>query len=200
MTRPHEDIQRHTATDHRSGGPVIALTAPAWWAIAVVSVKEYRADAGVASYETLVEKARSGAPNVREAAILLSHNQRRVIAMLHLEGHDAFRHLVAGWDDDHLHAERHDVAESLNLALYRLATVTGEAAIDPTSQDVYAFEHSSANVASSVPAGVRGTGVFDADDGRVRAIIYRFENLEQTEASGAPGETLYTVKPVRTFA
>jgi hypothetical protein len=197
MTRPHEDIERHTMTDHRSGGPVVALAAPAWWAIAVVDVREDRADAGVASYETLVEKARSGTPKVREAAILLSHNQRRVIAMLHLEGHEAFRHLVAAWDYHHLHAERRDVAESLNLGLYRLTTVTGEAAIDPTSHDGYAFEHSSIDVAISVPPGVRGTSIFDADDGRVRAIIYRAEHIEATRA---PDETFYAVKPVRTFA
>jgi hypothetical protein len=199
MTRPHEDLQRHTTTDHRSGGPVIPFSAPSWWAIAVVNVREDRADAGVASYETLVEKARSGAPKVSEAAILLSHNRRRVIAMLHLEGHDAFGHLVAAWDDHHLAAERHDVAESLNLGLYRLVTVTGEATLDPTSHDVYAFEHMAVDAANSAPAGVRGTAVFDADDGRARAIVYRFEHLEQIEATRAPGETLYAVKPVRTF-
>ncbi|MGA2761396.1 MAG: hypothetical protein ABSF08_13880 [Candidatus Cybelea sp.] len=199
MTRPHEDIQRHTTTDHRSGGPAIPFTAPSWWAIAVVSVREDRAGAGVASYETLVEKARSGAPKVGAAAILLSHSQRRIIAMLHLEGHDAFGHLVAAWDDHHLAAERHDVAESLDLGLYRLVTVTGEAALDPTSHDVYAFEHGSVDAASIAPDGVRGTAVFDADDGRARAIIHRFEHLEQIEAARAPGEAIYAVKPLRTF-
>jgi hypothetical protein len=187
-------------TDHHSGGPVIPFTAPSWWAIAVVDVKEDRGPAGVASYETLVEKARAGAAKVREAAILLSHNQRRVIAMLHLDGHEAFRHLVAAWDDHHLVAERRDVAESLNLGLYRLTTVTGEAAIDPTSHDAYAFEHGSVDVASGVPPGVRGTGIFDADDGRARAIIYRAEHIEQIEAGRTPEQTFYAVKPVRTFA
>jgi hypothetical protein len=200
MTRPHEDLQRHTMTDHRSGGPIIPFTPPSWWAIAVVDVTEDRALAGVASYETLVEKARSGAAKVREAAILLSHNQRRVIAMLHLDGHEAFRHLVAAWDDHHLDAERHDVAESLKLGLYRLATVTGEAAIDPTSDDVYAFEHNSVDVKSSVPQGARGTGIFESDDGHARAIIYRAEHIEQIETARAPGEIFYLVKPVRTFA
>ncbi|MGP8101993.1 MAG: hypothetical protein ACLQHL_14740 [Candidatus Cybelea sp.] len=187
-------------TDHRSGGPVITFTAPSWWAIAVVDVRDDRALAGVASYETLVEKARSGAPKVREAAILLSHNQRRVIAMLHLDGHEAFRHLVAAWDDHHLDAERHDVAESLKLGLYRLTTVTGDAAIDPTSHDGYAFERSSVDVESIVPPGVRGIGVFYADDGRARAIIYRAEHIEQIEAAHASGDIFYLVKPVRTFA
>lgn len=200
MTRPHEDLQRHTATDHRPGGPVIAFAAPSWWAIALVSLKEDRGLAGVASYETLVEQARSGAPKAREAIVLLSHNQRRVIAMLHLEGHEAFRHLAAAWDSHHLVAERHDVSESHNLSLYRLTTVTGEAAIDPTSQDAYAFEHGSIDAASPVPPSVRGACVFDGDDGRVRAGIYRFESLEQIEAARAPGETFYAVKPVRTFA
>ena len=200
MTRPHEDLQRHTATDHRPGGPVITFAAPSWWAIALVNLREDRGPAGVASYETLVEKARSGAPKVSQAAVLLSHNQRRVIAMLQLGGHEAFRHLAAAWDDHHLVAERHDVAESHNLALYRLAAATGEASIDPTSQDVYAFEHASLDVASTAPPGVRGACVFDADDGRARAIIYRYERLEQIEAARAPGETFYAVRPVRTFA
>ncbi|HLY01139.1 MAG TPA: hypothetical protein VKR56_01435 [Candidatus Cybelea sp.] len=200
MTRPHEDIQRHTITDHRPGGPVIAFAAPSWWAIALVNLTAERAAAGVASYETLVEKARSGAPKVREAAILLSHDQRRVIAILHVEGHEAFGHLVAAWDDHHLVAERHDIAESHNLALYRLATVTGEAAIDPTSQDAYAFERTSSDVESSVSPGVRAACMFDADDGHVRAAIYRSENFEQLTAPRAPDETFYEIRPVRTFA
>src|ERR1700728_1336953 len=111
MTRPHEDLQRHTATDHRPGGPVITFAAPSWWAIAVVNLKEDRALAGVASYETLVEQARSGPSKAREAIVLLSHNQRRVIAMLLVQGHEFFGHLAARGDNHHLLEERHDVRQ-----------------------------------------------------------------------------------------
>jgi len=50
MTRPHEDLTRHTATHHRLRlVPVIAFAAPSWWAIALVnSEREDRALAGVA--------------------------------------------------------------------------------------------------------------------------------------------------------
>ena len=180
-----------------------------------------RAPAGVAAYETLVEQARVAAPKAREAAVLESHNRRRVIALLHLDGHEAFRHLTAAWDDHHLFAERHAVAESQSLALYRLVTNVGESTIDPASTDAYAFEHVSlgaertrAVTAPIVAApGFRGAILFGADGADASAVIYRFAHAEEIEAfratpeaehvlgpSGAPGETFYTVHPVRTFA
>ena len=140
MSRPHEDRQRHTATDHHAGGPAIVFAPGAWWAIAVVHVTAERADAAIASYETLVEKARTSAARVHEAAILRSQNHRRVIVLLHLDGHEGFRHIGAAWDDHHLVAQRHDVAESRSLTLYRLAANLGDAAIDPASTDALAFE------------------------------------------------------------
>jgi hypothetical protein len=207
MSRPHEDRRHHTATDHHAGGPAIVFAPPAWWAIAVVHVTTERADAGIASYETLVEKARTSAARVHEAAILCSHNRRRVIVLLHLDGHEGFRHLRAAWDDHHLVAERHDVAESSSLTLYSLAANLGDAAIDPTSTDAVAFEQLSSGlegvhaVTSSIAAapGFRGASTFRNDDDSASAIIYRFAHVEEIGAFRA-SETLYPAHVVRTFA
>ncbi|MFY9739992.1 MAG: hypothetical protein WAK11_13235 [Candidatus Cybelea sp.] len=206
MSRPHEDRQHHTATDHHAGGPAIVFAPPAWWAIAVVRVTAERADAGIASYETLVEKARTSAARVQEAAILRSQNRRRVIVLLRLDGHEGFRHLRAAWDDHHLVAERHDVAESRSLALYSLATNLGDAAIDPGSTDAVAFEQFSSGlepvqaVTKSIAAapGFRGASSFRTDDDSASAIMYRFARIEDIEAFRA-SETLYPVHVVRTF-
>ncbi len=219
MPRPHEDLQRHTPTDHRPGGPAIALT-PLWWAIGVVHVAAERAPAGIASYETLIEKARVSAPKARESAVLESRNHRRVIVLLHLEGHEEFKHLTAAWDDHHLFAERHAVAESHSLALYRLVALAGEAAIDPSSTDAYAFERvlfgadrtrAVMSAIASAP-GFRGASLFEEDDGGASVILYRFSRGEEIEdlratsqaqralgPTGEPGETFYEVRPVRTF-
>jgi len=187
----------------------------------VAHVAAERAPAGVAAYETLVEQARVAAPKAREAAVLESHNRRRVIALLHLDGHEAFRHLTATWDDHHLFAERHAVAESQSLALYRIVTNVGEATIDPASTDAYAFEHVSLGVERTravtgpivAAPGFRGATLFGADGADASAVLYRFAHAEEIEAfratpeaehvlgsSGAPGETFYAVRPVRTFA
>ena len=206
MPRPHEDRRHHTTTDHHAGGPAIVFAPPAWWAIAVVHVTAERADAGIASYETLVEKARTSAARVQQAAILRSHNHRRVIVLLHLDGHEGFRHLCAAWDDHHLVAERHDVAQSASLTLYSLATNLGEAAIDPTSTDAVAFEQFSAGLEGThavtspiaAAAGFRGASTFRSDDDSTSAIIYRFAHVEEIGAFRA-SETLYPVHVVRTF-
>jgi hypothetical protein len=220
MSRSHEDLRRHTPTDHRAGGPVITFAPNSWWAIGIVNVTGERAPAGITSYETLIEKARVSAPKAREAAVFESHNRRRVIVLLHLNGHEAFNHLAAAWDDHHLFAERHAVAESHSLALYRLAANAGEAAVDPASNDAYAFEHLSlgaertrALIAPIVGApGFRGASLFDADGDTASAILYRFALGEEIDAFRATpaahgalgptalGETFYAARPVRTFA
>jgi hypothetical protein len=187
----------------------------------VVHVAAERVAAGVASYETLVEKARTSGREAREAAILESHDRRRVIVLLHLDGHEAFRHLTAAWDDHHLFAEHHAIAESRSLELYRLAGVAGEAAIEPASSDAYAFEHvhlgadrARAIVAPVAAApGFRGVVLLEADGGGASVIVYRFAHREEIETfratseaqrllgpSGAPGETWHVASPVRTFA
>jgi len=95
MPRPHEDLQRHTLTDHTSGGPIVTFAPVSWWAIDVVQVTEERAPAAIASYETLIEKARAAAGKAHEAAVLCSHNHRRVVALLRLDGHEAYGHLAS---------------------------------------------------------------------------------------------------------
>lgn len=208
MPRPHEDRERHTAADHRAGGPTIVLAPVSWWAIAVAHVAAARADAGTAAYETLIEKARSSAAKVQEAIVLRSHDRRRVIALLHLGGHEAFRHLSAAWDDHHLFAERRAVAESRSLALYRLEATEGEFAIDPASTDAYAFERVLSDreqtraVAAPIAAapGFRGASTFSADDDRASIIVYRFAHARDIEAFRATRDTFYPVQIVRTFA
>ena len=85
-----------------------------------------------------------------------------MIVLLHLDGHEGFRHLCAAWDDHHLVAERHDVAESRSLTLYSLAATLGDAAIDPASTDAVAFEQFSSGlerIARRHELYRRGTGV-----------------------------------------
>jgi hypothetical protein len=220
MTRPHEDLQRHTPTDHRPGGVPVSFASGAWCAIDVVHTKAERVDASISAYETLIEKARTSTVAARLAAVLRSVNDRRVIAIVEIEGHDAFHHLQSGWDDHHLVAQRHDVAESSTLGLYRVAASTGDAAIDPESKDAYAFEHvavaperTSALAAAAPKAhGFRGVVVFGADDDKGSIIVYHFghaADLDAFRASAealrilgplrADGETISAVHPVRTF-
>ena len=205
MSRPHEDLEHHTLTDHRAGGPAIALASASWWAIEVAHVAAGRAAAAVAAYETLIEKARTSAAAGREAVVLRSHDHRRVIVLLRLDGHEAFRHLRAAWDDHHLLAQRHAVAESRSLALYRLA-VSGDPTIDPASSDALAFEHirSGAEPAAGISAplaaapGFRSAFVFHTDDDGGSAIVYRFAHVEQIEAFRKSPD-LSVVHAVRTF-
>jgi hypothetical protein len=220
MTRPHEDLERHTLADHRPGGVPVTFAPGTWCAIDVVHVKAERVGAGIAAYETLIEKARTSALGARVAVVLRSVNDRRVIVIVGIEGHDAFRHLQSAWDDHHLVAQRHDVAESSTLALYRLAASAGDPSIDPESKDAYAFEHvagapahTSAIAAAGPKAhGFRGLVVFGTDDERNSAIVYRFSHaadLDAFRASAeaqrilgplrADGETISAIHPVRTF-
>lgn len=215
MTRPHEDLQRHTVTDHRSGGVPIRFANDAWCAVDIAHLKAERVDAGIAAYETLIEKARR-----RYAVVLRSVNKRRVISMLEIDGHEAFRHLQSAWDDHHLVAQRHDVAESSTLSLYRVAGTSGDASIDPETKDSYTFEHVSRSAeragaivtAISAAEGFRGVLVFGFDDDSAAAILYRFAYAAEFatfRASpvaqqvlgpiGESGEALSAVRPVRTF-
>ena len=103
MPRPHEDLERHTPTDHRPGGVPIGFPQGVWVAIDVAHVKADRVGAGISAYETLIEKARkSSSMKARSAVVLRSANNRRLIALVEIEGHEAFRHLKSAWDDHHL--------------------------------------------------------------------------------------------------
>jgi hypothetical protein len=220
MPRPHEDLERHTPTDHRPGGPPIGFAQGAWVAIDVAHVKADRVGAGISAYETLIEKARKSSMKARSAVVLRSVNNRRVIALVEIEGHEAFRHLKSAWDDHHLKAERHAVAESSSLALYRVAASDGDTSFDPASKDAYAFEHvtrapervRALSIAIAAAQGFRGVLVFGSDDASASAIVYRFEHSAELDAFresaaavqvlgpvGASGETVWAVRPVKTF-
>ena len=220
MPRPHEDIERHTPVDHRTGGPAIAFAPGTWCAIEVAHLAADRIDAGVAAYETLIERARSSAAKAHAAVVFRAKNGRRVIALVALDGHERFRHLAAAWDDHHLEAQHRAVAESTSLLLYRLAESAGDALLDPASTDAYAFERVSRAPAAvrgaiaplaSAP-GFRGVSIFGSDDDVASAIVYRFEHAADVTAFrtsavaidilgdvGASAETLDAVHPVKTL-
>jgi hypothetical protein len=217
MPRPHEDRQHHTPTDHHAGGPILTFAPNAWWAIDIAHVAANRADAGISAYETLIEKARTSAAKAHASVVLRSTNHRRVIALLHLDGHANFKHLASSWDDHHLSSERHAVAESSSLAFYRAAWVSGDATLDPTSTDAFAFEHINRKseqlraLGAPVAAarGFRGATLFGTDDDVASAILYRFSHIEEIEAFRAtpeaqrilgPLDTFYPVHVIRTFA
>jgi hypothetical protein len=189
-----------------------------WCAIEILHVAADRSDAAISSYETLVERARASIKGIGIAALLRSHDRRRVIALVQLEGHEAFRHLAAAWDHHHVLNERHAVAEARTLALYSLRAAIGEDIIDPESSDAYAFEHllrdvdGARDVVAHAP-GFLSAYLFGTDDRAASVILYRFEHAQEIEAfreaadaqralgpRGALGETFALVHPVRTFA
>ena len=141
--------------------------------------------------------------------------------MLRVDGHEAFRHLKAAWDDHHLFAERRAVAESQDLGLFRLASATDEAVLDPTSHDAFSFERLSLGIERVRPvstliaaaAGYRGAAIFGSDDDSASAIVYRFTHAQEIEEFragrdaqrilgpiGDSGEAFYPIHVVRTFA
>jgi hypothetical protein len=187
MTRPHEDLQHHVAVDHKPGGGAVRFAPNAWCAIDVVHVKADRVDAGLASYETLLEQARTSSAKAGTSAILRSLDNRRIIVIASLGGHEAFRHLKSAWDDHHLHAERHDVVESSTLALYQVTRAIGEVGLDPQAKNVYAIEHIAVDATkaqaiaqtTAEAAGFQGALVFGSDDGTASVLIYQFEHASE---------------------
>ncbi len=217
MPRPHEDLAHHTLVDHRRGGPPVAFPVGAWCAIEVGHVAPNRIDAGLAAYETLVEKARSSL-HAGAAAVVRSVDRRRIVTLLVLDGHDGFRKLEAAWDDRRLETGHLSVAESSTRGLYKLATSAGADAIDPRSRDAYAFERVAAGpqfsarlLAALAPAiGFRGALIFGSDDGAASAIFYRFEHFGEVDVFRAspavldvlpPADASFAMMhPVKTFA
>jgi hypothetical protein len=205
MTRPHEDLRHHAPTDHRPGGPAIDFPAGSWCAIDVVHVRADRTDAGVSAYETLIEEARGSHAKARSGVVLRSHDDRRVVAIVQLGGHDGFAHLKSAWDDHHLRAEHRTVAESSALALYQVASRSGAPEIDAASKDAYAFERITLSpeqwqIASGAIAsaqGFRGALLFTSDDGSHSIAIYRFEKFANLAALRPNAEYVF---PVKTFA
>jgi len=204
MTRPHEDLRHHTPVDHRPGGPPIRFAHDAWCVIDVLHVKSERAPAAASAYETLIEQARTSAAKAGNAAILKSANDRRVVALVEVGGHDAFAHLQAAWDDHHLFAEHRTSTESRTLALYQAISTIGDCALDPASQSVYAFEHfpsapqSLQRIIGGMAAaqGFLGVQLFGTDDGTKSFIMYRFEHRPQIEALRP---NALVAHPVKTF-
>ena len=189
MTRPHEDIQHHTAVDHKPGGPAVRFAPNGWCAIDVVHVKSDRVDAGISSYETLIEKARTSSAKAGVSAVLRSLDNRRVIVLVGLGGHDGFRHLKSAWDDHHLRAEKHTVAESSTLAFYQVTYAIGEVGLDPQAKNVYAVEHIAVDPdkakaiaqTTAQAAGFQGALVFGSDDQTSSVLIYQFEHPSEFE-------------------
>jgi hypothetical protein len=221
MPRTHEDLERHELVDHRSGGPAITFANGEWCAIAIAHVAAERIGAGLTTYETLVEEARNASAHAHAAAVLRSANSRRVIVFAGLDGHESFRHLSAAWDDHHLFAAHHAVAESRSLTLHRLVARSGLVTVDPSSDDAYAIEHVSAQVDNvrrlaepiAAATGFRGVLVFGTDDGHGSTIVYRFGHATEIDTfrstpvavamlgdAGAAGDTRYAVHPIKTFS
>ncbi|MGA7570235.1 MAG: hypothetical protein WCA80_05455 [Candidatus Aquilonibacter sp.] len=205
MTRPHEDIQHHTAVDHRPGGPPVSFAKNAWCAIDVVHVKSDRVGAGISAYETLIEEARKSPTKAGSAVILRAGDDRGVLALVEVGGHDAFKHLQSAWDNHHLLAEHRAVAESSKLALYQVIAITGDCALDPQSKDAYAVEpfpsapQQVEKLLAGLPGaqGFRGTVLIGTDDGTKSFAIYRFEHAAQIEGLRSAAQPVY---PVKTFA
>jgi hypothetical protein len=204
MTRPHEDIQHHTAVEHREGGPPIRFPANTWCAIDMLHTKTERAPAAVSAYETLIELARKSAAKAGDAAILKSVDERRVVALVEVGGHEALKHLQAAWDDHHLYNEHRASAESRALALYQVIAATGDCTFDAASKSVYAFEQfptAPQQVEGILPGlasapGFLGAQLFGTDDGTKSLAIYRFEHRPQIEALRSNAVIAH---PVKTF-
>jgi len=219
MARPHEDRERHTQVDHRPGGLPATFTPGAWCAIDIVHVTSEREQAAVSAYETLIEKAHTSAAKAQAAVVLRSVNHRRVVAIVALEGHGGFAHLVSAWDAHHLYAGHRAVAESASLALFQVKESAGDVFVDPATHDAYAFERTAADalrvatliVPLTAAEGFRGALVFGGDAGGA-AILYRFEHAADFDAfrasapargvlgaEGSSGDAEFAVHPVKSF-
>ncbi len=221
MSRPHEDRERHTLVDHRTGGPAIRFSTGSWWAIAIANVAAQRVDAEIASFESLIEKAQTSGPHAHSAVVFRSANDRRVLALVELDGHEAYRRLAAAWDDHHVFAEHRANAESRTLRLHRVAETFGESVLDPGTQSACSFEHiGKADVALdglhkplAAASGFRGAIALTSDDPVGTALIYQFEHtaeiatfressvaLATLGAVGDSGEALFALRPIKTLA
>ncbi len=220
MPRPHEDLERHTPTDHRPGGVPIGFPAGAWVAIDVAHVRAERVGAGISAYETLIEKARKSSTKARAAVVLRSVNKRRVIPLIEIEGHEAFRISKSAWDD---RSPEGGASRSCRIEFAGAlpgCRERGRHVVHLASTDAYAFEHvargpervRALSIAIAAAQGFRGVLVFGSDDASASAVVYRFEHSSQVDAFresavavqvlgpvGASGETISVVDPVKTF-
>jgi hypothetical protein len=219
MSRPHEDRERHTLVDHRTGGDPVALAVGSWLVLGVAHVKAERSDAGISAYETLLERAATSKARAHPAAILLSADRRRVITLAGVTGRDGFTAIAAAWDDHHREAQHRAIANSQALGLFSVASAIGAAVLDPGSHDAFAYEQflrPVPNAADPFAAAVehepfRGAVVLSGD-GRTTVILSRFARVaayEEFRASlattalgppGAAGSVAFPVRTIRTFA
>ncbi len=189
--------------------------------VGVASVKAERSDACVAAYETLLEKARPSNVRAGPAVVFTSQNQRRIVTMAGVRGHDGFRHLAAEWDDHHLNAQHRAIAEAVSLRLYEVVGSIGAADIDPASHDAFVYEQFDRpvpnvdNLSTSFGAltAFRGATVLHGDDGLATVILSRFEHAAAYEAfrtsrsaanalgsADQSGTASFPVHPTKTFA
>jgi hypothetical protein len=221
MSRPHEDRERHTLVDHRPGGEPVMFAHGSWLVLGVAHVKAERSDACVSAYETLLEKAATSKTHAHPAAILLSKNQRRVVTLAGVAGHDGFKAIAAAWDDHHREAQHRAIAESASLGLFTVSASIADAALDPASHDAFDYEQflhpipAAAALFSeaTAPDSFRGALLLSGDDGHTTVIVSRFSRAEAyaefradrrtTTALGPPGAggtVSFPVHAVRTFA
>jgi hypothetical protein len=221
LARPHEDREKHTLVDHRAGGPTVAFAPASWVAIGVAHVKADRNDACVAAYETLVEKARTSNVHASPAVIFASQNERRVVTVVGVQGHDGFRHLSAAWDDRHRNAQHRAISESVSFTLYKVVAHAGNADVDPASDDSYVYERvdravqNATDLFSSLNTSLdfRGATLLYDDVASATVIVSRFAHIaaydtfragpEATKLLGVPGEpgtTSFQVHPRKTIA
>jgi len=205
MTRPHEDLERHTFVDHRDGGPSVTFPSGAWCAVDVAHVASDRIDAGLSAYETLIEKARTSSAKAGRAVVLRSEDNRSVLALVEIGGHEAYAHLRSAWEESRLYTEHRAVATSSDLRLYRVSTCSGETGIDPASTDAYGFERTEldpeqtrAFVRTVVAApGFVGAFLFEDPDGRDGAVVYRFRT--RSDIASFRGKSVACMHPVKSF-
>ena len=70
MTRPHEDLERHTPTDHRPGGVPVTFAPGTWCAIDIAHVKADRGLSERAASNRFNHPTRvNPCPTARRAAI-----------------------------------------------------------------------------------------------------------------------------------
>jgi hypothetical protein len=145
MTRFHQGqatthARPHTNVDHRPDGDPLALIAgpDEWVAVASLHVPRERVDAAVASIETLIEEFNQQHP-INGAAVLQRHDDLRVVAIVRIDGHDTYAHLVSAWDQHHLHLERREIASQRDMELWNVTRTSGDFAFDPSSQETFAL-------------------------------------------------------------
>jgi hypothetical protein len=143
MTRFHQGqatthARPHTTVDHRPGGaPFVLVSGPDQWvAVASLHVPRERVDAALASIETLIEEFEQQHP-INGAAVLQRHDDLRVVAIVRIDGHATYAHLVSAWDQHHLHLERREIFSQRDMGLWNVERTTGDVVLDPATPETF---------------------------------------------------------------